>query len=349
MKNFFMFLVSIISWLLISCTHNTKAIADNQNSNSNKQDKDIPLVFQSGKAFSSFINNSNIEYVEKEKQITDFFEKRDKYNQQSVNDSFANIASTVQWDVDLINQFQHEMKQDIKRNPYFLCDTVKNLSQDSLEKFSTFYFSGVIWNDEFPEEVYYLKSCNQDAFKIFIKRFSKLHAEMSNNKYEHTFVINDKDGQTNIRMSPKASSDIVGNITNGNIVKSLWKKNNWVFIKNSDNIGYVYLSNIQPKKLDNDFYGKFSFEMSGLNPLTGDGPYQVHTVEISKDSCKVDIVGYQADRHFSCYTNLLSADAIEVYQSDNNKKYGTIHKENNMFMFELGFEKNKYMMETVKD
>lgn len=215
-----------------------------QNSTSSSKNQNLPSYFSNAKNFNAFINSDELSYAEKETIINNFFSNIEEYSINDVAISFGNIGSNTEWDVDLISQFKHNMQEVIIKNPEILNLALKNLNSNEIEYFANFYLRNVIWNNDFPKEIYYLISHNTDAFKIFIKVFYELYQSMSTEVIDNKYIINDKDGQTNIRMESNSKSKIVGTLANDSEVSALWETGNWFFVYNDKNLGYVHLSNI---------------------------------------------------------------------------------------------------------
>lgn len=206
---------------------------------------DIPLHFKDANEFRLFLDTNEYGDEEKIDIINDFFDSISGYSISELTQSFASISSNIEWDVDLISQFKHNMQKAIINDPNLLISISESLNKEELERFAKFYFGNVIWNDEFPSELYYLKANNSQSFKVFIDTFYQRYQVMSSRILNTSYIVADKDGNTNIRELPSSNSKRVGKFDNGNKVTALWIEGDWLFVHNNSNVGYVHVSNLK--------------------------------------------------------------------------------------------------------
>lgn len=206
---------------------------------------DIPLHFKDANEFRLFVDTNEYGDEEKIDIINDFFDSISGYSISELTQSFASIGSNIEWDVDLISQFKHNMQKAIINDPNLLISISESLNKEELERFAKFYFGNVIWNDEFPSELYYLKANNSQSFKVFIDTFYQRYQVMSSRILNTSYIVADKDGNTNIRELPSSNSKRVGKFDNGNKVTALWIEGDWLFVHNNSNVGYVHVSNLK--------------------------------------------------------------------------------------------------------
>lgn len=213
--------------------------------NDGHQQATIPDFLASSLNFQNFINNPTLSYEHKSKLIDDFFANHELYTEEQLVDIFSTIGSEISWDVDLVSQFQYRMEQDIiSKKPNMLCGIADKLSNDRMRKFIIFYLGNVIWNNEFPYEFYELKNCHTEKFDLLVEVFYEKFLSSSNNKALN-YIVNDPDGETNLRIKPNSkSSDIIHVIPNGQSVIVLWNDGNWFFVKFKNQVGYVYNKNL---------------------------------------------------------------------------------------------------------
>lgn len=178
----------------------------------------IPLHFKDANEFQLFLDTSQYSDHEKIDMISKFFDNISRYSTTELTHSFASIGANIQWNVDLISQFEHNMQHFIIDNPEMLIAISNHLTNDELKHFTQFYDSNVIWNDELPSELYYLKTHDPQFFKIFIDTFYERYQAMSKNKLDQNYIVTDSDGDTNIREQANTQSDIVGTIDNDQLV-----------------------------------------------------------------------------------------------------------------------------------
>lgn len=205
---------------------------------------DTLLHFKNANEFRLFLNTNQYDDEEKIDMINDFFDSISNYSTSELTLSFASIGANVKWDVDLISQFKHNMQKAIINDPNLLIRISESLNKDELERFAKFYFGNVIWNDEFPSELYYLKANNSQSFKVFIDTFYERYQVMSSRILNTSYIVADKDGNTNIRELPSSNSKRVGKFNNGSKVTALWIEGDWLFVHNQSNVGYVHVSNL---------------------------------------------------------------------------------------------------------
>ncbi|WP_440464010.1 SH3 domain-containing protein [Psychrobacter sp. ASPA161_6] len=205
---------------------------------------DTPLHFKNANEFRLFLDTNQYGDEEKIDMINDFFDSISDYSTSELTLSFASIGANVKWDVDLISQFKHNMQKAIINDPNLLISISESLNKDELERFAKFYFGNVIWNDEFPSELYYLKANNSQSFKVFIDTFYERYQAMSSRILNTSYIVADKDGNTNIRELPSSNSKRVGKFNNGSKVTALWIEGDWLFVHNKSNIGYVHVSSL---------------------------------------------------------------------------------------------------------
>ena len=213
--------------------------------NSQQAMPSIPLHFKDANGFQLFLDTSQYSDHEKIDMIDEFFDDISRYSTDELVHSFASIGANIQWNVDLISQFRRNMQITIMHKPEMLVAISNQLTDDELIQFSNFYDSHVIWNDEFPSELYYLKTHDPRFFKIFIDTFYERYQAISNNKLNQNYIVTDSDGHTNIREQANTQSDIVGTIDNDQPVTGLWKENNWVFIYSDADVGFIHSSNLR--------------------------------------------------------------------------------------------------------
>lgn len=205
---------------------------------------DIPLHFKDAHEFRLFLDTNQYGDEEKIDMINNFFDSISDYSTSELTHSFASIGANIEWDVDLISQFKHNMQKTIINNPNLLIIISDNLNNDELKRFAKFYFGNVIWNDEFPSELYYLKTNNSQSFEVFIENFYGLYQAMSPRILNTSYIVADKDGNTNIRELPSSNSKRVGKFNNGSKATALWIEGDWLFVHNKSNVGYVHVSNL---------------------------------------------------------------------------------------------------------
>ncbi|MGP5120901.1 SH3 domain-containing protein [Psychrobacter alimentarius] len=205
---------------------------------------DTLLHFKNANEFRLFLNTNQYDDEEKIDMINDFFDSISNYSTSELTLSFASIGANVKWDVDLISQFKHNMQKAIINDPNLLISISESLNKDELERFAKFYFGNVIWNDEFPSELYYLKANNSQSFIVFIDTFYERYQVMSSRILDTSYIVADKDGNTNIRELPSSNSKRVGKFNNGSKVTALWIEGDWLFVHNQSNVGYVHVSNL---------------------------------------------------------------------------------------------------------
>lgn len=237
---------------------------------------DIPLHFKDANEFRLFLDPNQYGDEEKIDMINDFFDSISDYSTSELTQSFASIGANVEWNVDLISQFKHNMQKTIINNPNLLISISDNLNNDELKRFAKFYFGNVIWNDEFPSELYYLKANNSQSFKVFTETFYELYQVMSKNKMNKSYVVADNDGHTNIRELPSSNSKRVGNFDNGSKVTALWIEGDWLFVHAKSNVGYVHISNLKAVNLtisnlqSDDSFSKVILEKEADLDMNGD-------------------------------------------------------------------------------
>lgn len=208
----------------------------------------IPLHFKNANRFRMFLNTNQYSDEEKIDMINVFFNNISDYSTNELTQSFANIGANVEWDVDLISQFKHNMQEAFISDPNLLLNTSESLNKDELERFARFYYGNVIWNDEFPSELYYLELNDSQTFETLIDIFYELYNSMSPRILNTNYIVADKDGNTNIREQANSKSKRVGTFDNGIKVNALWIEGDWVFVYTKSNVGYVHLSNLNVVK-----------------------------------------------------------------------------------------------------
>lgn len=81
----------------------------------------------------------------------------------------------------------------------------------------------------------------------------------------------------------------------------------------------------QPIEIDDKWQGLYEYSTYQMVESTGIAVGEEYTIRISNDECQIDIVGYQVDKHFACFaTQNNDSNLINVYQLDNNDKFGEI-------------------------
>lgn len=240
---------------------------------------DILLHFKNANEFRLFLNTNQYGDEEKIDMINDFFDSISNYSTNDLTLSFASIGANVKWDVDLISQFKHNMQKAIINDPNLLISISESLNKDELERFAKFYFGNVIWNDEFPSELYYLKANNSQSFKVFIDTFYERYQVMSSRILNTSYIVADKDGNTNIRELPSSNSKRVGKFNNGSKVTALWIEGDWLFVHNKSNVGYVHVSNLNAadsainRLKSNDNFNKVILEKKADLDMDGDSDF----------------------------------------------------------------------------
>lgn len=246
----FISLLLASSIALISCDSSSNTVTPKTKNNSSAISSfdqlysSIPLHFKDADGFKLFLDTSQYSDQEKVDMINEFFDNTSQYSTDELTQSFASIGANVEWNVDLISQFRRNMQITIMHKPEMLVAISNQLTEDELKRFSNFYDSHVIWNDVFPSELYYLKTHDPRSFKVFIDTFYERYQAMSKNKLNQSYLITDRDGYTNIREQANTQSDIVGTIDNDQPVIGLWKENNWVFIYDGSDVGYIHSGNL---------------------------------------------------------------------------------------------------------
>ncbi len=292
---------------------------------------DIPLHFKDANGFKIFLDTNQYSNKEKIDMINNFFDNIPDYSTSELTQSFASIGANVEWEVDLISQFKHNMQKAIINNPNLLISISKSLNKDELERFARFYFGNVIWNDEFPNELYYLKANNSQSFEVFIYTFYKRYQAMSSRILNTRYIVADKDGNTNIRELPSSNSKRVGKFNNGSKVTALWIEGDWLFVHNKYNVGYVHVSNLNAadsainKLQSDDNFTKVILEKEADLDMDGDS-----------DAISVAKPKEQDDRNFDL--------EISVYRTGNGKSHLWQH---NVLMFTDPI--NGCMMEGLED
>lgn len=292
---------------------------------------DIPLHFKDANQFRLFIDTNQYSDEKKIDMINDFFDNISDYSTSELTQSFASIGANIKWDVDLISQFKHNMRKTITNDPNLLIGISDSLNKDELERFAKFYFGNVIWNDEFPIELYYLKANNSQSFEIFIDTFYERYQAMSSRILNTSYLVADKDGNTNIRELPSSNSKRVGKFNNGSKVTALWIEGDWLFVRNKSNVGYVHVSNLNAvdssinKLQSDDNFTKVILEKEA--DLDMDGDNDVINVAKPKE---------QDDRNFDL--------EISIYRTVNGKSHLWQH---NILMFKDPI--NGCMMEGLED
>lgn len=78
-------------------------------------------------------------------------------------------------------------------------------------------------------------------------------------------------------------------------------------------------------EIDKKWQGLYSYSTYQTIESRGQAFGENYAIRISNDECKIDIVGYQVDRHFACFV-IQNDDSnyIGIYQLDNNDKFGEI-------------------------
>lgn len=104
---------------------------------------------------------------------------------------------------------------------------------------------------------------------------------------------------------------------------------------------------------NSQFYGSYKYNNYQTDENLGTGVGVFYDIMLSKDYCHIDIVGYQADKHFECYTKTINDTNIEVYDLKKNKKFGTIKKINDdKFMIDMSYylegDNQSFLMDKVK-
>ncbi len=187
----------------------------------------------------------------------------------------------------------------------------------------------------------------------------------ANNKFKYGFereiyqIYKEIDDSINLEFTGKFRYD--ADISNDTIVieeliQSLnrWYKNNFTEdIKNACYSQYVAEEEILDNKKISDFYGHYKFDNYETDERLGTGVGVFYDINLSKNSCKIDIVGYQTDNHFLCYIKPLNNNKIEVYTSENDEKFSTIQKmDDNKFKIDVSYYlengSDSYIMEKVK-
>lgn len=240
---------------------------------------DIPIHFKDANEFRLFLDTNEYGDEEKIDIINDFFDSISGYSISELTQSFASIGSNIEWDVDLISQFKHNMQKVIINDPNLLISISESLNKDELERFAKFYFGNVIWNDEFPSELYYLKANNSQSFKVFIDNFYERYQVMSSRILNTRYIVADKDGNTNIRELPSSNSKRVGKFNNGSKVTALWIEGDWLFVHNKSNVGYVHVSNLNAldsainRSKSDDNFNKVILEEEADLDMDGDSDF----------------------------------------------------------------------------
>ena len=81
---------------------------------------DIPLHFKDAHEFRLFLDTNQYGDEEKIDMINNFFDSISDYSTSELTHSFASIGANIEWDVDLISQFKHNMQKTIINNPNLL-------------------------------------------------------------------------------------------------------------------------------------------------------------------------------------------------------------------------------------
>lgn len=225
----------------------------------------LPEFLTSVADFKHFVARDDLSTFEKYAHIRDFFSNIHWYDKSQVIDAYALIGSSVEWDVDWISQFKNEMAMHIAREPKILCDIANRLSNNQMAHFSSFYLGNAIWVDEFPEALYTLKTCNRSQFNVAIDAYYQRYlAAFNTHKMLQSYLVNDKDGKTNLRARPSTvNSAINAVINNGQKVLPLWREGDWLFVKTDNEVGYVHLKNLSEGSTFNLNNAVFDFNQDG--------------------------------------------------------------------------------------
>lgn len=73
------------------------------------------------------------------------------------------------------------------------------------------------------------------------------------------------------------------------------------------------------------WYGLYEYSNYQTDKSTGTGIGESYTLNLKKNKCNVDIVGYQIDKHFSCYLETTTKpNYINIYDLDKKIKFGEV-------------------------
>lgn len=74
------------------------------------------------------------------------------------------------------------------------------------------------------------------------------------------------------------------------------------------------------------FYGTYNFSNYHTDEQLQTGVGIIYNIQLSRNTCHIDMTGYQTDKHFNCYVKPAEGkDSIILYEAENNKSFGTIN------------------------
>lgn len=111
----------------------------------------------------------------------------------------------------------------------------------------------------------------------------------------------------------------------GNIERSIVKNEYEIFDCYQNAMKNIRAMKNQPVKIDKKWQGLYEYSTYQIVESTETGIGEDYTIEISNNSCHVEIAGFQVYRQFDCYTvNSEDDEIISIYQTDNKKIFGRI-------------------------
>lgn len=111
----------------------------------------------------------------------------------------------------------------------------------------------------------------------------------------------------------------------GNIERSIVKNEYEIFDCYEDALKNIRAVKNKPIKIDKKWQGLYEYSTYQTVESKGTSVGEDYTIEISNNSCHVEISGFQVYRQFDCYTiNSEDNEIISIYQTDNKKEFGRI-------------------------
>lgn len=125
----------------------------------------------------------------------------------------------------------------------------------------------------------------------------------------------------------------------GNIERSIVKNEYEIFDCYKNSMKNIRAVKNKPVKIDKKWQGLYEHSTYQIVESKGTGVGEDYTIRISNDECQIDIVGYQVDKHFECFvTQNDDSDYIDIYQLDNNDKFGEIkYKQPNEYLINVTY------------
>jgi len=163
--------------------------------------------------------------------------------------------------------------------------------------------------------------------KLLISTIIIINAGMLNAQY--AYIINDKDGYTNIRKKPNAKSQIVGKAYKYEVFFSidnfceneLFSSGNWIIVSTNEGDGYIYEKNILELSKLPVIEGKGNFDLSSeINESIITGKNDSITLVIKIESCSTQFYNEETDNAEYAENLYLLNEITEIEINDRGRR-----------------------------